>query len=145
VLLRILAFHFKKDVLSMRRQHLFLYLIITAISLAMFSSCARMEKRAERYNPKECPFCTTKPGTCNYCEGSGKCNFCQGTGKRVNSTKDIPDPDIQKVTYETACPFCKATGKCRYCEGVGKCWACKGTSKIDSWEFYEQNKQQQKK
>jgi RecJ-like exonuclease len=117
---------------------------IALVAALMITSCARMDQRAERYNPKECPFCTTKPGTCTYCEGTGKCSFCEGTGKRVNSTKNMPDPEIKKLDYEIPCPFCKATGTCRYCDGKGKCWVCKGTAKIESWEFYEQFKKELK-
>jgi hypothetical protein len=115
-------------------------LLALGLAMVLLASCARMDQRGERYNPKQCPFCTMKPGVCNYCNGSGKCSFCQGTGTRVNSTNNIPDPDIRHVTYTTPCPFCKATGTCRYCDGRGKCWACKGLGTIESWEFYEKYK-----
>jgi hypothetical protein len=26
---------------------------------------------------------------------------------------------------------------CRYCKGKGTCWACDGTGRIDSWDFFE--------
>lgn len=105
-------------------------------------SCAvacnpRMEKRAKRYDEKQCPFCIVNPGVCSYCRGSGKCGYCGGTGKRKTSTMNYPDRKIEQVVYEEECPFCKGSGACRYCDGVGKCWACSGTGRIDDWNFYE--------
>jgi len=113
---------------------------IAISSVAIVSSCARMEKRTPRYDEKQCPFCTTKPGSCNYCNGTGKCTFCKGTGKRKTVTPYIADENIKPASYEEECPFCKGTGKCRYCQGSGKCHVCKGTGKIDNWDFYNQLK-----
>jgi DnaJ-class molecular chaperone len=115
-----------------------LFALTIVLSLLFAFSCARDEQREARYNPKQCPFCTTNPGVCFYCGGSGKCSFCNGTGKRKTVSPDVPEQDLKKAFYTETCPYCKGTGKCRYCDGKGKCWACKGTGAIESWEFYEQ-------
>ncbi|MGD9201373.1 MAG: hypothetical protein PVI26_07410 [Chitinispirillia bacterium] len=102
---------------------------------AAISCDPRMDKRMARYDEKECPFCTPKPGECSYCDGSTKCTFCNGTGKRKTSTTNYPKRGIERLEYVEECPYCKGSGKCRYCDGAGKCWACKGTSKIDNWDM----------
>lgn len=114
-------------------------------ALAVSACNPRLDERKDRYDEKECPFCIPKSGECHYCSGSTKCSFCNGTGKRKTSTKNYPEPGIERLEYEEDCPYCKATGKCRYCDGVGKCWACKGTGHIESWDFYEQNKKEKGK
>lgn len=121
--------------------------IVASAALAAALGCSndpQIDKRAKRYDEKECPFCTPKPGECYYCHGSGKCEYCNGTGKRITSTKGYPYDDAKKVEYEEECPFCKGTGECKYCDGTGKCWPCHGTGKIESWEFYEQYKKNKK-
>lgn len=118
---------------------------LAGLSAVAAASCARMDQRKERYDTKECPFCSVNPGVCSYCNGTKKCNFCNGTGKRLTSTKNYPDEEIKKVTYEEDCPYCKSTGVCRYCDGTGKCWACKGTGRIESWDFEEKYKESIKK
>jgi RecJ-like exonuclease len=109
-------------------------------ALALVSCNANLDKRKERYDEKECPFCSTNHGVCSYCNGTTKCSFCDGEGKRKTSTKNYPERGIELVDYEEECPYCKSSGSCRYCDGVGKCWACKGTGKIESWDFFEQHK-----
>jgi hypothetical protein len=104
------------------------------------ASCARMDKRSPRYDEKQCPFCTTKPGVCTYCGGTKKCSFCDGTGKRKTVTPELAEENIKAGSYTEECPYCKGTGTCRYCSGNGKCWACKGTAKINNWDFYNQSK-----
>lgn len=119
--------------------------IASLSALALISCNPRLDKRKKRYDEKECPFCSLEPGECNYCNGTGKCTFCQGTGKRVTSTENYPLRGIEKLKYENDCPYCKGSGSCKYCDGVGKCWACKGTGRIESWDFYEQYKEEKKK
>ncbi len=108
---------------------------VAALAAFAAASCARENKSRARYDEKECPFCSKKPGTCSYCKGTGKCTFCDGTGVRKTSTKNIPDRNIKRVTYEEECPYCKGAAECRYCDGVGECWACKGNGRIQSWNF----------
>jgi RecJ-like exonuclease len=114
---------------------------LAASAAAALASCARMDKRAARYDEKQCPFCTTKAGVCSYCGGNGKCSFCGGKGKRKTVSPDIPEENIKPGSYEEQCPYCKGSGTCRYCHSSGKCWACKGSGKIENWDFYEQSKQ----
>jgi DnaJ-class molecular chaperone len=102
------------------------------------SSCARTEQRAPAYNPAQCPVCTTRPGVCSYCNGTGKCVYCNGTGKRHVVWPNIPEDGIVKGSYDDQCSFCKGTGACPYCGGNDKCWACKGTGTIRSWDFFEE-------
>jgi len=97
-----------------------------------------MEKRAPHYNPSNCPLCTTRPGVCSGCNGSGKCTFCGGTGTRATTTAGLASEDITTVTYNEKCPYCNGTGVCRYCEGSGKCWGCKGSGHVENWDFFEQ-------
>jgi RecJ-like exonuclease len=108
-----------------------------AASALATTSCARMDKRAPRYDASECPFCSVKPGVCSYCNGTKKCSFCGGSGIRKTGTPTIAEAGIKKTSYEEKCPYCKGTGVCRYCQGTGKCWACDGTGKVTSWDFYE--------
>ncbi len=111
---------------------------VAAIPALAIASCnPRLDERKSRYDEKECPFCSTNPGTCTYCNGTGECSFCKGTGKRKTSTKNYPERSITPLEYEEECPYCKGTGKCRYCDGVGKCWVCKGTGRIEDWNFQE--------
>lgn len=117
---------------------------VAGLSALAMASCARDSERAPRYDQKQCPFCTTNPGTCFYCSGTTKCHFCNGTGKRKTVSPDIPERDMKQSSYTEECPYCKGSGKCRYCDGKGKCWACRGTGKIDSWDFFEESKKQQK-
>ena len=114
-------------------------------ALALMSCNPRLDQRKKRYDEKECPFCTPNPGVCGYCGGTAECTFCNGTGTRVTSTKNYPNRGIERLEYEEDCPYCKKTGKCRYCDGVGKCWACKGTGRIESWDFFDQYKEQKAK
>jgi DnaJ-class molecular chaperone len=116
-----------------------LLLLGLAIALAS-SSCARNEMRAPAYNAAQCPFCTVKPGTCSYCNGTGKCAYCQGSGKRQVMWPNIPEENIVFGSYGEQCSFCKGSGTCHYCEGKDKCWACKGSGAIGSWDFYEEYK-----
>jgi RecJ-like exonuclease len=118
-------------------------LVVMALALVSLSSCARMDQREARYNPKQCPFCTQNPGVCFYCNGSKKCSFCKGTGTRTTVSPPIAESNLSQASYQEKCPYCKASGVCRYCDGVGKCWACKGTARIESWDFYEQYKAEQ--
>lgn len=114
-------------------------IVITALaSLALLvGSCGRMEERGARYDPQQCPFCSTNPGTCTYCSGSGECTFCEGTGKRVTVAPEIEAEGIDRSSYEEECPYCEGTGKCRYCDGEGDCWACNGKGEVESWDFFE--------
>jgi hypothetical protein len=114
---------------------------LAAVSGLALVSCARDEKRAPRYDPHECPFCTSKKKICRYCGGSKKCEFCNGTGKRKVSVPNIPAKGIAASGYEETCPHCSGKGVCRYCGGTGKCWACDGTGRIDSWDFYSKNRE----
>jgi RecJ-like exonuclease len=107
-------------------------------ALLAAASCARDEKRPKAYDEKQCPFCSTNPGACSYCEGTGKCSFCGGTGKRKTEWSEVPEENIKKGAYSEQCSFCKGTGKCTYCGGNTKCWACKGSGKINTWNFYDE-------
>ncbi|MBD3317681.1 MAG: hypothetical protein GF344_17990 [Chitinivibrionales bacterium] len=118
---------------------------VASLSALAVGSCARMDQRRRRYDPKECPFCSVNAGECSYCKGSGKCTYCDGTGKRKTTTKGYPLRGINEVTIEEECPYCKGNGACRYCDGVGKCWACKGTGHIEEWDFYAKYRAQEKK
>ena len=115
--------------------------VLTAVSAIALGSCARLEKRRDRYDQTDCPFCVPKEGECSYCGSSGKCSYCDGKGVRTTTTKQMAQGSIKNVEYKEDCPFCKATGQCRYCAGVGKCFACKGTGTIDNWDFQEKAKQ----
>jgi RecJ-like exonuclease len=112
-------------------------LFLSALSALAVGSCARSEKRAERYQPSECPFCSTKSGVCSYCQGETKCTFCGGSGKRTTKVPELPAEGIAASQYEEECTYCKGSGTCRYCKGSGKCWACGGDGKVESWDFYE--------
>ena len=114
-------------------------------SLALLACNPGMDKRGKRYEEKECPFCNTQPGVCSYCQGSGKCSFCKGSGKRITSTENFPNRSIEKLKYEEECPYCKGSGSCKNCDGVGKCWACKGSGKIESWDFASQRQKEKEK
>jgi hypothetical protein len=99
------------------------FTLLIAGLLSLFTvSCARHETREARYDPKECPFCSTKPGVCFYCNGTGKCSYCNGAGTRTTVSPDMAELNLKKSQYTEKCPFCKTSGKCRYCEGKGKCW-----------------------
>lgn len=113
------------------------FLLFTGMLSMLAISCTRNEQREARYDPKECTFCSTKPGVCFYCDGSGKCTYCKGTGTRTTISPDMAELNLKKAQYTEKCPFCHGTGKCRYCDGKGKCWACAGTGKIESWDFLE--------
>jgi RecJ-like exonuclease len=115
--------------------------LAASAAAAALVSCARMDKRAARYDEKQCPFCTTKPGVCSYCNGTKKCSFCDGKGKRKTVSPNIPEENIKPGSYEEQCPYCKGSGTCRYCRGSGICWACKGSGKVENWDFYEQSRQ----
>ena len=117
---------------------------MAAVSGLALVSCARDEKRAPRYDPRECPFCTPKKGVCSYCNGSKKCEFCSGTGKRTIAVPNLPAKGITASAYEETCPHCNGKGVCRYCGGTGTCWACDGTGKVDSWDFYSKSRTQRK-
>ena len=117
---------------------------LAAVAGLALVSCARDEKRAPRYDPGECPFCSSKKGVCSYCEGSKKCGFCKGTGKRKIAVPDLPAKGITASEYEETCPHCNGKGVCRYCGGTGSCWACDGTGKVDSWDFYSKSRNQRK-
>ena len=46
---------------------------LSALSALAAAACSpRLDERKERYDKKECPFCTTDKGTCNYCHGDTK-------------------------------------------------------------------------
>ncbi len=105
-------------------------------ALLALASCARDEKRAKVFDEKQCPFCTMNPGTCDYCKGSGKCSFCGGNGKRKTAWFDVPEENIHRGSLTEECTFCKGTGTCRYCNGNKKCWACKGSGRVNNWDFY---------
>jgi len=110
----------------------FIGAILTTGALA----CACNQNPKPRYDPKECPFCKGgTPGKCLYCDGSTKCSYCKGTGKRMTQSTPTEDGNIKKVEMPETCPFCKGTGKCHYCGGTGTCKNCKGTAKIDKWEW----------
>ena len=110
---------------------------IAGLGAILASSCARDNMRPKAYDEKECPFCTTHPGTCSYCKGTTKCPFCNGTGKRKTVWNDVPEENIKHGSYEDECSYCKGSGKCRYCDGSTKCWGCNGTGKINTWDFYD--------
>jgi RecJ-like exonuclease len=114
---------------------------VAALSALAAASCARVDNRQARYNPRECPFCSTRSGVCGYCNGKTACTFCSGTGVRKTSTKNVPDPSFKQVEYEEECPYCGGSGACKYCDGVGKCWACHGTGEIEDWNFQQTAKQ----
>ncbi|MBN1130183.1 MAG: hypothetical protein JXA71_14420 [Chitinispirillaceae bacterium] len=116
----------------MKRRH-----FLATVPGAALISCARDEKRGERYDPRECPFCVTAKGTCSYCKGTKKCQFCHGKGKRVTVVPDLPEKGIAKSRYEEQCPFCGGKGECTYCGGSGSCRVCNGTGRIESWDFYK--------
>jgi RecJ-like exonuclease len=108
-------------------------------------SCARDEKRAPRYDPKECPFCTIKRGVCSYCKGSKRCPFCNGKGKRKATAPKMPGLAADRnVSYEEECPYCKGGRSCTYCGGSGICWACGGSGRIESWDFQSKYERMQK-
>lgn len=113
---------------------------IAAVSGLVVVSCVRDEKRAPRYDPHGCPFCTSKKGICSYCNGSKKCEFCKGTGTRKIAVPALPSKGISASGYTETCPHCNGKGVCRYCGGSGACWACDGTGRIDSWDFYSKNR-----
>jgi RecJ-like exonuclease len=115
----------------MKRRH-----FLAAAPAVVIASCARDKERGPRYDPKECPFCTTKKGVCSYCRGTKKCTFCGGTGKRKNVVPNLPEENIKASSYEEQCPFCGGKGECRYCKATGVCWACGGSGKIESWDFF---------
>ena len=118
---------------------------VVALSALAVASCSpKLDERKERYDTKECPFCTPDKGKCSYCGGTGECSFCKGTGKRKTSTKNFTQKGFEQVEYEEDCPYCKGTGKCKYCDGVGECYACHGTGEIESWDFYEAHKAKKK-
>jgi DnaJ-class molecular chaperone len=116
---------------------------LAAVSAAAFISCAREEKRAPRYDPHTCPFCSfsREKGVCTYCNGSKKCGFCNGTGTRKVVVPDLPAKGIASTGYEEKCPHCGGRGVCRYCNGKGTCWACDGTGKVDSWDFHSKSRE----
>ena len=114
---------------------------LAALSALTLASCARDEKRAPRYDARECPFCTTRKGICTYCNGTKKCTFCNGKGRRKVVVPDLPEQNIKQSSYEEACPYCDGKGVCRYCGGKGICWACDGTGRIESWDFQSKAKE----
>jgi RecJ-like exonuclease len=115
----------------MKRRH-----FLASVSLLAVASCSRDGVRYARYDEHECPFCTTKKGTCTYCSGTKECSFCKGTGRRKVVADDRSNDKITKTVYEEACPFCDGKGVCWYCGGKGSCRSCDGTGRIDSWDFY---------
>jgi DnaJ-class molecular chaperone len=119
----------------MNRRH-----FLAAVPGIAVLTCAREERRAERYDPHECPFCVVAKGTCTYCKGTKQCSFCKGTGKRVTVIPDLPEKGIRSSSYEEECPYCAGKGQCTYCGGSGVCWACKGSGRIESWNFYSKGK-----
>lgn len=108
-------------------------LIFGLFALFVLAGCGQKEK--PRYNPQACPFCTTKPGVCLYCDGKGTCSFCKGEKVRQTQTLGSEDGSVAKITLPEPCPFCKATGQCSYCEGKKQCRVCKGTGKISEWKW----------
>lgn len=111
-------------------------IFIIAVCSLLFIACdPKVEQRAARYNPQECPICDVS-GKCRTCDGSGKCAFCNGTGTRITSTKNYTGEGINLIDYEEPCPFCKNTGVCAHCNGEKLCSACGGTHEVDTnWTF----------
>lgn len=114
----------------MKRRH-----FLATLPMASLLSCARNEKRAKRYDEHECPFCTAKKGVCMYCKGTKKCSFCGGTGKRTVVVPALPEKGILTTKYSEACPFCQGKQACTYCGGSGVCKTCKGSGRIENWDF----------
>ena len=111
--------------------------LLLSIFLIVFTSCdPKVDQRAPRYNPAECPTC--HDGTCILCHGDGKCQYCNGTGIRVSSTKNYTGEGIKLVDIKETCPFCHGTGKCPHCEGTGKCYECDGTHHVKDWKSGEE-------
>ena len=113
--------------------------VLTLVTfMALFTSCARFDQRAPRYDVHQCPICqNTTGGVCTYCEGIKKCMFCNGQKVRKTVIPNRTGPGIKKISYiMKPCPYCNGTGVCTYCEGTGKCWTCNGTGKVsDDWTF----------
>jgi len=111
-------------------------MFVVAVCSLLFVACdPKINERAARYNPEECPICNVG-GKCRTCAGSGECRFCNGTGTRITSTESFTGQGVNLVSYEEKCPFCKATGVCSHCDGRKICFACDGTHKVDTnWTF----------
>lgn len=106
-----------------------------------FTACdPKIDERAQRYDPELCPVkCPVKKnaqtgetvGKCRTCTGEGACSFCNGTGTRVSSTRNFTGEGINLTDYETACPFCGASGVCSHCRGTKLCNICDGTRRME--------------
>lgn len=107
--------------------------LISILMLLFLSSCdPKVDQRAERYDPSDCPTCVE--GVCPHCHGDKECAQCDGKGTRITSTKNYTGEGIKLVDTPEPCPFCKGTKLCSYCEGSGKCYQCDGEGKSDEWE-----------
>lgn len=116
---------------------------LTGITALFAASCARPQKRAARYDEKECPFCKNNKGTCSYCGGDKKCSYCGGSGKRKTVIPPLSDGNFNQTSYVEECPYCKGGGSCHFCEGNGECWACGGDGIVESWEFMKKRNKKQ--
>jgi hypothetical protein len=116
--------------------------IIVVCSLFFIACDPKINERAARYNPTECPICPSS-GKCRTCQGTGECGFCSGSGIRTTSTKNYTGEGINLINYEEDCPFCRKTGVCYHCNGVkGEhgnftvCFVSNGTGEVDTnWTF----------
>ncbi len=107
--------------------------LLSILTLLFLSSCdPKVDQRAERYDPADCPTCVN--GTCQSCHGKKECAQCKGKGTRITSTKNYSGEGIKLIDIPETCPFCKGSALCSYCDGSGKCYQCDGTSKTDEWE-----------
>jgi hypothetical protein len=109
---------------------------LASIALFAVTSYSSDEPRQTRFDEHECPFCTMEKGICTYCKGTKKCSFCKGSGTREVVVDGRSNEKIIKTTYKESCTYCNGTGACRYCGGKGICWACDGTGRIESWDFF---------
>lgn len=111
------------------------FFLLASVSLLCMGCDPKVDQRAPRYNPEECPICLSS-GECRTCDGTGKCSHCKGTGTRVTSTKNYTGEGVALVDYEEECPFCAGTGKCDHCKGSALCNSCQGKKVVDTtWPF----------
>ncbi len=110
----------------------FLQLFLIIATLFLTSCDPKVNERADRYDPADCPTC--HEGECSYCNGNKECTQCDSEGQRGTSTENYTGEGIELVDLTTDCPFCKGTNLCSYCEGTGKCYRCNGEGSSDNWE-----------